>query len=434
MRFRDWDRNLKVRLIGEFCVNSIFWMFFPFLILSFNESFGKQTTGILIVISQVLSVMANLLGGYFADHFGRKKMMIFSATVQTTTMGFFALSTSPWFDLPWLAFICFSVLGICGSLYAPASQAMVADVVSDEDRVSVFAIFYTVMNISVVFGPLVGSFFFNNYRFELYIVAGAVMAIITIILHKMLSETAPAIVNREAPVGVHSWAGAVKEQLKSYYLILTDKVFFLFILAGILLSIAYLQLEILIPVFIDELMDGTMILALPSLDFLGLKLPEAIEISAQNIVGLMLGENGLMVILFTLFITMIVKRHEERNVFVAGSLLYAFSMVFLAFTTEFIGIFVAMFVFTIAEIMTAGIQNNFVARIAPADLRGKYFAASGLRWTLGRTIAPLAINLAAIFGFQTTFVLIGLLAVASAFLYVAVYRVAKDRLAPSVVN
>ncbi len=428
MRFRNWDRNLKVRLAGEFCVNSIFWMFFPFLILSFNEEFGKQTTGILIVVSQLLSVMASLLGGYFSDHFGRKRMMLISATMQAITMGFFALSTSPWFDLPWLAFICFSILGICNSLYSPASQAMVADVVTDEDRVSVFAVFYTVMNISVVFGPLVGSFFFNNYRFELYIAAGIVMGIVTIVLSRLLVETAPSIVNGERSRPVQGWMNAVARQLKSYYLILTDKVFFLFIFAGVLLSIAYLQLEILVPVFIDELMDGTMVLSLPSVNLFGTFLPETIELSSQNVVGIMLAENGMMVILLTMFITMIVNRNKERNVFIVGSLFYAFSMLILAITTGIIGILVAIFIFTLAEIMTAGIQNNFVARIAPADLRGQYFAASGLRWTLGRTIAPLAINLAAVFSFQTAFILVGLLACISAVLYAAVYRAANDRI------
>ena len=62
MRIRDWDRNLKVRLFGEAAINITFWMFFPFLTIYFTESFGKQTAGLLLVLSQVFAVVANLDG------------------------------------------------------------------------------------------------------------------------------------------------------------------------------------------------------------------------------------------------------------------------------------------------------------------------------------------------------------------------------------
>ncbi|WP_237179162.1 hypothetical protein [Paenibacillus sp. MMS18-CY102] len=41
---------------------------------------SKGWTGILLVLSQLLSVFANLVGGYCADRFGRKRMMVFAAS------------------------------------------------------------------------------------------------------------------------------------------------------------------------------------------------------------------------------------------------------------------------------------------------------------------------------------------------------------------
>lgn len=73
MRIREWDRNLRIRLIGELLVGVTFWMIFPFIAIYFSDMFGRQKAGILLVISQLFSVIANLLGGYFADRFGRKK-------------------------------------------------------------------------------------------------------------------------------------------------------------------------------------------------------------------------------------------------------------------------------------------------------------------------------------------------------------------------
>jgi len=42
MRIRDWDANLKVRLVAEALVNITYWMFFPFLSIYFAEEFGKS--------------------------------------------------------------------------------------------------------------------------------------------------------------------------------------------------------------------------------------------------------------------------------------------------------------------------------------------------------------------------------------------------------
>lgn len=66
MKLKNWDQNLKVRLVGESIMNISYWMFFPFLTIYFSDEFGKNKAGFLLIFSQVFSVLANLLGGYCA--------------------------------------------------------------------------------------------------------------------------------------------------------------------------------------------------------------------------------------------------------------------------------------------------------------------------------------------------------------------------------
>lgn len=60
-------------------------------------------------------------------------------------------------------------------------------------------------------------------------------------------------------------------------------------------------------------------------------------------------------------------------------------------------------------------------------MRGQYFAAATLRWSIGRTIAPIAIPLTAWIGYQYTFYIIAVLAFLSAFLYSMMFQLLQGR-------
>jgi MFS family permease len=433
MKIRNWDRNLKIRLFGEFFVGATFWMFFPFMTLYFSESLGKGLTGFLLVTSQALSVVTNLFGGYCADRFGRKKMMVFSSFAQAIVGIFFALSSSPWLESPFLAFICFALIGSLGSFYSPASQAMVADVVSEKDRTSVFAVFYTTNNLTVVFGPIIGSLFFEHHRFELFLASAFVLGALGFIINKWITETAPSLQPGAKPIikTDEHWYNVAVDQVKSYSIIIRDKIFFLFIFAGILLSQTYMQLDLLIPVYVKEIVKKSISITwFPNIDFtiggIHFYVPPVVELSANNVFGAIVAENGLIVILFTMIMSRIIHRFSEKYVFMWSALLYSVSMIYIAFTTGYLGFFIAMFIFTFAEIMTAGIQMDFIARIAPEELRGQYYAASGLRWTVGRLLAPLSIMGSQFLGFRFTFLSVAALAVFSAWLYFYLFTKADE--------
>ncbi len=67
--------------------------------------------------------------------------------------------------------------------------------------------------------------------------------------------------------------------------------------------------------------------------------------------------------------------------------------------------------------MTAGLQQSFVSMLAPEHMRGQYFAAASLRYTIGRTIAPLSIPMTIWMGYKWTFIALSLLSLFSAVLY-----------------
>lgn len=406
MRIKDWDSNLKVRLFGEALMNITFWMFFPFLTIYFADEFGKSKAGLLLIFSQVFSVFANLMGGYCADRYGRKRMMVLSAIGQGLAFMLFGFANSPWLHSPWLSFVCFAVAGVFGAIYWPASQAMVADVVEEKDRSSVFAIFYTSINIAVVAGPILGAIFYVRYPFQVMLTAGAVCLLLGFILTKWTRETAPAI--KEDLQHNGKWYYFLQNQMRDYTVIVKDKTFLFFILAGVLAAQTFMQLDLLIPVYIKDVMKSQTLLSIGSWSF---------TVKGEQAFGLILSENGLLVALLTVFVTKWMLKFKERDVFVIASIVYAAAILYFGQTQWIWGFILAMALFTFGELMTAGLQQSFVSMLAPEHMRGQYFAAASLRYTIGRTIAPLSIPMTIWMGYKWTFIALSLLSLFSAVLY-----------------
>ncbi|WP_456276375.1 MDR family MFS transporter [Bacillus sp. AK128] len=414
MRLRDWDLNLKVRLCGEFFVNVLFWMFFPFMAIYFSDEFGKDKAGLLLILSQVFGVFANLVGGYCADHFGRKRMMVISTFGQGVFFLIFAFANSIWFESAVISFICFTVIGVFGSFYWPASQAMVADVVEEKNRNSVFAIFYTGINIAVVIGPIVGGIFFFEHRFELLMTAGLTSFVIGFVLQKMVTETAPSLQNQAVKkIEKETWIGAITKQVADYKVIFQDRIFLLFIIAGVLSAQTFMQLDLLMAVYTKELVPLQTLIGIGDW---------RLELGGEKAFGLIVAFNGFMVALLTVVITRQVDKFRERDVFIASALLYGVGIFLFGQSTMLWILLGAMAIFTMAEIMVVGIQQSFVSKIAPDHMRGQYFAAASLRFSIGRTIAPISISLSMWVGYQWTFVMLTVLCVISALIYFAMYQ------------
>lgn len=416
MKIRNWDRNLKIRLIGEGAMNITYWMFFPFLTIFFAEAFGKGKAGILLIVSQLLSVFANLIGGYCADRFGRKKMMVLSSLGQGICFFLFAIGNSPWLFSPSIAFISFALVGFFGSIYWPASQAMVADVVDEKERSSVFAVFYTAINIAVVVGPILGAIFYDNYLFELLLIAGLLCIVLSLALSKWTRETAPHI-NHSVEKNL-LWYENIIQQFRDYKIIFRDKVFLLFILGGIFACQTSAQLDLLLPVYLDEFVHNQTLLSVGDWSF---------SIQGEQAFGIILAENGLLVALFTVIVTKWMSNYKEKNVFILSSISYGISMILFGQTHWIWGLIFAMVVYTFGELSSVGLQQSFISEISPEHMRGQYFAAASLRWTIGRTIAPVAIPMTAWIGYNWTFIFLCSLAILSALFYAFMFTFYEKR-------
>lgn len=393
-----WTRNLKVRLCGETIFNIFYWMYFPFIAIYFSQSLGLAWAGVLMMVPPVLSLIAGLIGGSFADRFGRKRMMLWGVGIQFTMFILFATSSIIWLD-----YLAFLGITIGKGLYKPASDAMVADTVSSEQRKEVFATFLTGSNLGAVIGPILGAWLFFDHRDLLLWSCASVLMIYLLFIYFWVEETLTSTSNE----GLFS---SIK-QLKDYIIILKDKKFSYYLLAGIFSVIAIMQLDLYLSVYIYDYVPNQTIVSF--INF---------ELSSENVLGYILGINGVLFVLFVLPVTKWLKGWSDKKVLILSCLLAGFGMFAVGFTTNIWILSLLTIIFTFGEIVRAPVLYNFVGEYAPDNARGQYMAASNMQFTIGRLLAPITVFLAAFFEPILIFSFILLCALISLIFYLKLYK------------
>ncbi len=405
MNFRDWDLNLKVRISGELLMGVLFWMYFPFMMLYFTDEFGKSLAGILMMVPPVMGVLANLFGGYWADRFGRKRMMVIALGVEVAALLVFAFSPSAWID-----FAMFTILASAGSIYHPASSAMVADLVPVDKRRPVFAAFYTSMNVGVVLGPMLGAIFFYDYR--RYLILGSALVALTflLVMLKVVKETLPES-SRKATEGQN-----VFDQVRNYGIIFKDKLFLFYIIAGIIIAQIFMQMDLYMGVYLKEFVPKQPLIAFRDW---------VLNIDGRELFGAMISVNGLLVVLFTLIVTKMIHKWSDRKALVISSCLFGLSFWLMAFSTNAWFLIGCMVLFTTAELIRTPVVQNFISKIAPENKRGQYMGASSLQFSVGRALAPLAVTMSQVvspFGMFSFFLFLGLVSAGIYWIMFSVYE------------
>ena len=371
MKKYRWDRNLKIRLAGETLFNLLYWMYFPFIAVYFSQTVGFSWAGFMMMVPPFISLIGNVIGGTVADAFGRRPIMLLGATIQSCMFALFALSPSSIVD-----YIAFLGIGVGGALYGPASDAMVADLVEEDNRKEVFATFITFKNIGAVVGPIFGAVLFFDYRTILLWSCAAVMLIYTVAIFIAIKETLPQKKERKVPFA---------RQLADTGQIVKDRAFMYYIVAGIFSVVAIMQLDLYLAVYVTENVPLQPIMQVDGW---------TVQLDGAEVLGWMLGINGLLFVLFILPMTKWLKKWTEQQVFILSCLLAGFGMFAVGFTTNFWLLCVLTIIFTFGEIVRAPVLYHFVSRHAPEQARAQYMGMANMQFTVGRMLAPITVFLA----------------------------------------
>jgi len=157
--------------------------------LYFVELGGNPITlGLMTAVASMIGCFMSLLGGFIADHYGRRKIVVLTAFYSV----FFPLLYAVIQD--WRLFAALSVVAAFGSISNPASHVLVVDSLSPEKRTTGIASLQVISCLPVTVAPLIGGWLIQNYGlldgFRLACVYTAVTAFISaFIVFLFLKET-----------------------------------------------------------------------------------------------------------------------------------------------------------------------------------------------------------------------------------------------------
>ena len=333
----------------------------PFLAvyLTQGRGFSPTTAGAIAAVYGAGATVASALGGYLADHVGRRATMAGALLLGGTGMISLGFARELWLIAP-AAFL----VALLGESYRPAMQAAVADLVPPNDRVRAFGILYWVINLGFSIGLVLGGVLASRSFLYLFIGDGLTSIAYAIIVLRAVPETRP--VHPHAPVeggGAHATRrpGFAAGFLAPY----RDRPFAVFVALSVVTLLVFMQ----------------HIAALP------------IEMARHGVsrtwLGFVLGLNGMVIVLVQPFLAPVLGRFNRSHVLSAGACLLGlgFGVNTIASGPALFGLGVA--VWTVGEICLLPTANAVVADIALPHLRGRYQGAYGLSFGLAGFGAPL---------------------------------------------
>ena len=113
--------------------------------------------GLLVAYGTGVTIIALLMGGYIADVWGRRKVVVIFSWVSVASAFIYCVVNSPV-----LIIVPLSLASIA-SFYTPAFNSIMMDSIEPEDRIRGFAVFSAINTIPSVLAPTVGGLLISGY-------------------------------------------------------------------------------------------------------------------------------------------------------------------------------------------------------------------------------------------------------------------------------
>lgn len=345
-QLRALPRTVWILFLGLF-IHRFGTFVIPFLTLYLHDS-GYSASQIFAVFASIAigGTVAVALGGRLSDLIGRKNTMgisLFGNAIAMMVM---------WQADSHLLYLLSGLLvGLTQGMYHPASNSLMIDVVPESRRVTAFAAVRWAVNLGFACGMAAGGFLAEKSYSYLFVGDALSTAVFGVIAVTLL----PHGVKTEKHLS--RWGVAIRDML-------SNRAFLFFLCANLFVVATFFQWGSSVARLIEDLGYS------------------------KSVYGWLMAGNGVMIALCELPLSHSIRKLSQTLVISVGFLFCGIGAWWNGFAESWVGLAVAIFLFTIGEMAALPVSAAYVARLAPEKMRGRYSAAVGLTWNIGHAIAP----------------------------------------------
>jgi MFS family permease len=222
------------RLINVFGAGLVY----PFASIHFHLQVGLSLSivGLGLLANNVATATGTAVGGYLADRYGRRPVMVGSMALSAFTLAAYALVTTG------AGFVAVATAaGLTTGLYAPASQAMIADLTEAAERERGYGLLKVASNVGFGSGFVVGGVLYEFANTAVFVADGLTSAVVAGVLLVALPRVHEGRAGATLSESVGDWSRAIsRPRLVSLALL------------NVGFAVMYAQMQATVPVVASE--------------------------------------------------------------------------------------------------------------------------------------------------------------------------------------
>ncbi|MCQ6257406.1 MFS transporter [Pseudomonas sp. Q11] len=324
----------------------------PLLTLFLSNKLGlnQQDVGLLLGIAVFIATLLALYGGYIIDRLEKRRLLIL--TMLSSAIGFVLLTFAQNLYLTTLTLV---ITETASALFLIGSKAILSENLPVGQRAKAFSLRYTLTNIGYAIGPMLGVVIAGVYPIAPFLIAGAIAFGSIFLMSGIPSDSAPA------PA-----IGQPQSFLKTLVTLKNDRTLIMFTCGCLLSTVVHGRFTLYLSQYLLVVEDSQ---------------------RALQTMAALLACNAIAVILLQYQIGRFLKREQLRYWIAGGTSLFILGLIGFSLADSLVSWCVAMFIFTLGEMIIYPAEFLFVDTLAPEELRGSYYGAQNLA-ALGGALSP----------------------------------------------
>ncbi|AOE84026.1 MFS transporter [Pseudomonas sp. TCU-HL1] len=322
------------------------------LFLSTRLGLDQKDVGLLVGIAAFTGTLLGLYGGYVVDRFEKRRLLILA--MLSSSIGFLLLTFA---SNLYLATLTLVITESAAALFVIGSKAILSENLPIEQRAKAFSLRYTLTNIGYATGPMLGVVLAGAQPMAPFWTASAI-AFLSIFLMSVVppSRRSETATQNQPPTFLAALAT-----------LRNDRTLILFTLGSLLNAVVHGRFTIYLSQYL--------LVGYPSDE-------------AMKILSAVLACNAITVIVLQYQFGRLLKREHLAFWMGIGSALFISGLLGFMYAENMVSWCLAMFVFTLGEMIVLPGEYLFIDTIAPEHLRGSYYGAQNLA-ALGGALSPI---------------------------------------------